>query len=86
MDRSYSRLKRNDFKLNRHFAFAFRLSMIFSEKPVSTNQLSCQPIGPGGRDLRDSPKLHMRSGRCRRRGIESLGDLPRPDRLGLVMK
>ena len=23
---------------------------------------------------------------CRSRGIESLGDLPRPDRLGLVMK
>ena len=44
------------------------------------------PIGPGGRNLRDSPRLHMRSGRCRRRGIESLGDLPRPDRLGLVMK
>jgi hypothetical protein len=29
---------------------------------------------------------YMRSGRCRSRGMESFGDLPRPERLGLVMK
>ncbi len=29
---------------------------------------------------------HTGSGRCRNRGMESFGDLPRPDRLGLVMK
>ena len=34
----------------------------------------------------DSAAIHTRSGRCRNRGIDSFCDLPRPDRLGLVMK
>ena len=33
-----------------------------------------------------SARAHTRSERGRNRGTESLGDLPRPDRLGLVMK
>ena len=39
-----------------------------------------------GKACSASPCAHARSERCRNRGTESLGDFPRPDRLGLVMK